>query len=86
MDPRVFVAELRGKTQPAALLDAAEAENAKVVVFLASASALVLTSRLGVVAGTHGHKERRRTRGLHRDPGPPVARGLRQLRLLRGRL
>ncbi len=45
MDPRVFVAELRGKMQLAALVDAADAENPRVVVFLASASALVLTSR-----------------------------------------
>ena len=47
-----FVAELGDKTQLATLLYAAEAENSKVVVFLASASALVLTSLLGVVAGT----------------------------------
>ncbi len=32
-------------------------ESTGVVVFLSSASALVLTSRLGVVAGTHGPEE-----------------------------
>lgn len=48
----IFVAELGDKTQLATLLYAAERENPKIVVFLASASALVLTSLLGVVAGT----------------------------------
>lgn len=48
----IFVAELGDKTQLATLLYAAEAENPKLVVFLASATALVLTSLLGVLAGT----------------------------------
>jgi len=48
----IFVAELGDKTQLATLLYAAEAQNPKLVVFLASASALVLTSLLGVLAGT----------------------------------
>jgi putative Ca2+/H+ antiporter (TMEM165/GDT1 family) len=47
----IFVAELGDKTQLATLLYAAEAENPKLVVFLASASALTLTSLLGVFAG-----------------------------------
>ena len=47
----IFVAELGDKTQLATLLYAAEAQNPKLVVFLASASALVLTSLLGVLAG-----------------------------------
>ena len=48
----IFVAELGDKTQLATLLYAAEANNPKLVVFLASASALVLTSLLGVLAGS----------------------------------
>lgn len=48
----IFIAELGDKTQLATLLYAAESENPKIVVFLAAASALVLTSLLGVVAGT----------------------------------
>jgi putative Ca2+/H+ antiporter (TMEM165/GDT1 family) len=47
----IFVAELGDKTQLATLLYAADASHSKAVVFLASASALVLTSLLGVVAG-----------------------------------
>jgi len=47
----IFVAELGDKTQLATLLYAAEAENPKLVVFVASASALVVTSLLGVLAG-----------------------------------
>jgi putative Ca2+/H+ antiporter (TMEM165/GDT1 family) len=48
----IFVAELGDKTQLATLLYAADAQNPKLVVFLASASALVLASLLGVLAGT----------------------------------
>lgn len=48
----VFVAELGDKTQLATLLYAADASHPKRTVFLASASALVLTSALGVLAGS----------------------------------
>ncbi|MDH5567362.1 MAG: TMEM165/GDT1 family protein [Myxococcales bacterium] len=48
----IFVAELGDKTQLATLLYASEAENPKLTVFLASAAALVLTSALGVLAGS----------------------------------
>ncbi len=59
MDPKlfasifasVFLAELGDKTQLATMLFAAEGDNPKLTVFLASASALVLTSAIGVVAG-----------------------------------
>lgn len=47
----VFVAELGDKTQLATLLYSAQAENPKLTVFVASASALVLTSAIGVLAG-----------------------------------
>lgn len=60
MDPKlflvvfstVFVAELGDKTQLATLLFAADADNPKLTVLVASASALILTSAIGVVAGT----------------------------------
>ena len=60
MDPKlfatvfasVFIAELGDKTQLATLLYASDAERSKVTVFAASASALVLTSALGVLAGS----------------------------------
>lgn len=48
----IFVAELGDKTQLATLLYATEASNPKWTVFLASSAALVLTSALGVGAGT----------------------------------
>ena len=48
----VFVAELGDKTQLATLLYASDASHAKLTVFAASASALVLTSALGVLAGS----------------------------------
>lgn len=59
MDPKlfatvfatVFVAELGDKTQIATLLYAADAGHARLVVFLAAASALVLASALGVLGG-----------------------------------
>jgi putative Ca2+/H+ antiporter (TMEM165/GDT1 family) len=47
----IFIAELGDKTQLATLLYAADAENPKLIVFVASASALVLTSALGVLGG-----------------------------------
>jgi putative Ca2+/H+ antiporter (TMEM165/GDT1 family) len=60
MDPKlfltvfstVFVAELGDKTQLATLLYAADATHPKLTVFAASAAALVLTSALGVLAGS----------------------------------
>jgi putative Ca2+/H+ antiporter (TMEM165/GDT1 family) len=48
----VFVAEIGDKTQLATLLYAAQGEHPRWTVFLASASALVLTSALGVAAGS----------------------------------
>jgi putative Ca2+/H+ antiporter (TMEM165/GDT1 family) len=48
----VFVAELGDKTQLATLLFASDREVSKLTVFAASASALVVTSALGVLAGT----------------------------------
>jgi putative Ca2+/H+ antiporter (TMEM165/GDT1 family) len=48
----IFIAELGDKTQLATLLYATEVRNPKLTVFLASASALVLTSALGVAVGS----------------------------------
>ncbi len=48
----IFVAELGDKTQLATLLYASNAANPKLTVFAASAAALVLTSALGVLAGS----------------------------------
>ena len=47
----VFVAELGDKTQLATLLYASNGAHPKWTVFAASASALVLTSALGVLGG-----------------------------------
>lgn len=47
----IFVAELADKTQLVTLLFAANREVSKWVVFSGAASALVLTSALGVAAG-----------------------------------
>jgi putative Ca2+/H+ antiporter (TMEM165/GDT1 family) len=47
----VFVAELGDKTQLATMLFASNAETPRRIVFAASASALVLTSAIGVAAG-----------------------------------
>lgn len=47
----VFVAEMADKTQLVTMLFAADREVSKLGVFLASASALVLTSAIGVLAG-----------------------------------
>lgn len=60
MDPRlfvtvfstIFIAELGDKTQLATLLYASDASHPKLTVFAASAAALVLTSALGVLAGS----------------------------------
>jgi putative Ca2+/H+ antiporter (TMEM165/GDT1 family) len=48
----VFIAELGDKTQLATLLYAADAHSPKLTVFVGSAAALVLTSAIGVAAGT----------------------------------
>ena len=47
----IFVAELADKTQLVTLLFAADRAVSKWVVFLGSASALVLASAIGVLAG-----------------------------------
>ena len=47
----IFVAELGDKTQLATLLYASDTDHSKLTVFMAAASALVLTSALGVAAG-----------------------------------
>jgi putative Ca2+/H+ antiporter (TMEM165/GDT1 family) len=47
----VFVAEMADKTQLVTMLFATDREVSKWLVFLGSASALVLTSAIGVVAG-----------------------------------
>lgn len=48
----IFVAEIGDKTQVATLLYASGAQNNKLTVFLGSALALVLTSAIGVIAGS----------------------------------
>ena len=48
----IFVAELGDKTQLATVLYASNASHPKLTVFAASAAALVLTSALGVLAGS----------------------------------
>lgn len=48
----VFIAELADKTQLVTLLFAADRDVSKWVVFFAAAAALVLTSAIGVAAGT----------------------------------
>ena len=48
----VFLAELGDKTQLATLLYAADAKNPKLTVFAGSALALILTSAIGVLAGS----------------------------------
>ncbi len=47
----IFIAELGDKTQLATLLYAADGQNPRATVFLASAAALVLTSAIGVLVG-----------------------------------
>ncbi|HZF25173.1 MAG TPA: TMEM165/GDT1 family protein [Steroidobacteraceae bacterium] len=48
----VFLAELADKTQLATLLFSAQNPQAKVLVFAAAASALVLACAIGVLAGS----------------------------------
>jgi putative Ca2+/H+ antiporter (TMEM165/GDT1 family) len=48
----VFIAELGDKTQLATLLFAADKEASKLTVFLGASLALVLTSAIGVAAGS----------------------------------
>ena len=48
----IFVAELGDKTQLATLLYASDISHPKLTVFAASAAALVLSSALGVLAGS----------------------------------
>jgi putative Ca2+/H+ antiporter (TMEM165/GDT1 family) len=48
----VFVAEMADKTQLVTMLFATDKDVSKWVVFFGAASALVLTSAIGVVAGT----------------------------------
>jgi putative Ca2+/H+ antiporter (TMEM165/GDT1 family) len=48
----IFLAELGDKTQLATFLYAAETRNPKLVVFLASATALILASALAVMVGS----------------------------------
>lgn len=48
----VFIAELGDKTQLATMLFASDRETSKLTVFLGASAALVVTSALGVVAGS----------------------------------
>ena len=48
----VFIAELGDKTQLATMLFASDKDTSKLTVFVGAALALVLTSALGVVAGS----------------------------------
>lgn len=48
----IFVAELGDKTQLATLLYASDASHPKLTIFAASATALVLSSAIGVLAGS----------------------------------
>ena len=48
----IFLAELGDKTQLATLLYSSDASHPKLTIFAASATALVVTSALGVLAGS----------------------------------
>jgi putative Ca2+/H+ antiporter (TMEM165/GDT1 family) len=48
----IFIAELGDKTQLATMLFAADKDVSKVLVFCAASVALVLTSAIGVLAGS----------------------------------
>jgi putative Ca2+/H+ antiporter (TMEM165/GDT1 family) len=48
----VFIAELGDKTQIATMLFAADKEASKLTVFIGASLALVLTSAIGVLAGS----------------------------------
>ena len=48
----VFIAELGDKTQLATMLFASDKDASKLTVFVGAASALVVTSAIGVVAGS----------------------------------
>ena len=48
----VFIAELGDKTQLATMLFAADKETSKLMVFIGASLALVLTSAIGVLAGS----------------------------------
>jgi len=48
----VFIAELGDKTQLATMLFASDKDTNKLTVFLGAAAALVVTSALGVIAGS----------------------------------
>jgi len=52
----VFIAELGDKTQLATLLFASEGDHRPIVVFLAAAGALVLSTALAVLVGSMGAK------------------------------
>jgi putative Ca2+/H+ antiporter (TMEM165/GDT1 family) len=48
----VFIAELGDKTQLATMLFASDKDTSKLTVFLGASAALVVTSALGVIAGS----------------------------------
>ena len=48
----VFIAELGDKTQLATMLFASDKDTSKLTIFLGAAAALVVTSAIGVVAGS----------------------------------
>ncbi len=48
----VFIAELGDKTQLATMLFASDKETSKLTVFIGASLALVVTSALGVIAGS----------------------------------